>query len=143
LKRAAFEKKANDALGALSQNDLAAMWLIIDTAIGQKHGTTLVFHKNAAVEATRLIKQATPIKPLLLSPPLVKALSAIDGAFISDTDGTCHAIGVILEGIATERGSAARGSRFNSSIRYKDLCKQQGQECLVVVISDDIYIYII
>jgi hypothetical protein len=137
FEKAEFMRKVSAAMGSLSEGDLAAMWSVVETAIKQRHGTSIVFHKDAAAEAARLGKQATLIEPLGLSPPLVSALSSIDGAILSDSDGTCHAIGVILDGIASERGDAARGSRYNSSVRYADLCRRQGQRCLVVVISDD------
>ncbi|GAA2677923.1 MULTISPECIES: hypothetical protein [Actinosynnema] len=57
-----------------------------------------------------------------LDVPRLKALAAqltnMDGGVLVDAQGNCHAIGVILDGAANGRGSAARGSRCNNAIRY-------------------------
>jgi hypothetical protein len=63
-----------------------------------------------ALEAARLSAQATLIEPALLSPELLRQATGIDGAVLFDPDGTCHALGVILDGTATakETDPAAR-----------------------------------
>ena len=49
-------------------------------------------------------------------------------------DGTCHAIGAILDGLATEKGDSSRGSRYNSAVRYVNSSKYP---VLAVVVSED------
>ncbi len=59
----------------------------------------------------------TVVEPFALTPELIKLVTAIDGAIL---DGTCHAIGVILDGLEpparvrlarTWKRSAARSRR--------------------------------
>jgi hypothetical protein len=57
-----------------------------------------------------------------------------------DLEGKCHSIGVILDGLASERGDAARGARYNSAIRYVE---SSAHACLAVVLSEDGLINII
>jgi hypothetical protein len=49
---------------------------------------------------------------------LLHRVSGIDGSILLDPAGQCFAIGVILDGIATTDSSPARGSRYNSALRY-------------------------
>lgn len=58
---------------------------------------------------------------------------AIDGAFLLDPRGTCHAVGCILDGPAHLLADRARGSRYNSTLRYV----QAQSKCLAVVYSED------
>ena len=60
-----------------------------------------------------------------------------DGAVLLDPDATCHAIGVILDGFAAAHGNPARGSRYNSAVRYKEYSQQRRIACLVLVRSED------
>ena len=48
----------------------------------------------------------------------LKRFTSIDGAIFVDTDGLCHACGVILDGKARIPGDPNRGSRFNSTSTY-------------------------
>src|SRR4029079_4593914 len=57
----------------------------------------------------------------------------VDGSVRLGTDARCHAFGVILDGIAEAGGDPARGSRFNSAVRYQ----RTGPPALVIVVSDD------
>lgn len=100
----------------------------------EKHGTMLVVSENAASEANRLSHQATPVKPCVMSPALLRQLTPIDGAVLLDPQGMCHSIGVILDGLATEDGNPARGARYNSAIRY---VSSQPCACMAVVVSED------
>lgn len=100
----------------------------------QRHGTMLVITPRAAEEAERLARQATPIDPKVLDESELDRVTRIDGAVLVDPGGVCHAIGVILDGMATERGNPARGARYNSAIRY---AASQESPTVVVVISED------
>jgi DNA integrity scanning protein DisA with diadenylate cyclase activity len=69
-----------------------------------------------------------------MAPSFIRQLTQIDGAMLLDTEGYCHAIGLILDGLASEHGDAARGARYNSAIRYVETSTHN---CLAVVVSDD------
>ncbi|MCE2482358.1 MAG: hypothetical protein J4F33_05610, partial [Alphaproteobacteria bacterium] len=48
--------------------------------------------------------------------------------------GACHAIGVILDGVASSECTPSRGARYNSGIRYID---SSSNLRLAVIVSDD------
>jgi len=100
---------------------------------GQPHGAMLVVTPSAADEAVRLAKQATVIEPFALTPELIDLVTAVDGAVLVDLDGTCHAIGVILDGLAHDRCTSTRGARYNSGVRYA----YQRDDRVVLVKSED------
>jgi DisA bacterial checkpoint controller nucleotide-binding len=102
----------------MTPEDAERVWSVVDAAGEQKKGALVVISGNAAAEAERLGPQATPIAPRVLTPELVRKLTAIDGAVLLDPHGHCHAIGVILDGMATDVGKPERGARYNSAIRY-------------------------
>ena len=94
----------------------------------------VVISKGADIEAKRLEKQCIKIKPTYLNSQLVRKVSAIDGAILIEPSTKCHAIGVILDGLASNKGTSSRGARYNSAIRYVELSKYP---CLAIVISQD------
>jgi hypothetical protein len=117
----------------ISQEACDRICAIVLEASRMRRGTQIVICGDAASEAERLAAQATAVVPIQLTPELLRKLSAIDGALMIDPEGNCHAVGVILDGVASDHGDPARGSRYNSAIRYS-----QGRDnCLVVVVSDD------
>jgi hypothetical protein len=85
---------------------------------GQEHGGMLLISTTAEQEAERLNAQSTRVHPFLLTEALIPMVTAIDGSVLVDTQGTCHAIGVILDGMASAACSPDRGSRYNSAVRY-------------------------
>jgi hypothetical protein len=87
-------------------------------AAGQRHGCMLVISAAAAEEAKRLDSQCTRVDPFPLDDAVLGLLTSIDGSVLIDTAGNCHAIGVILDGMASPRCSPERGSRYNSAVRY-------------------------
>jgi hypothetical protein len=100
----------------------------------QRHGTMLVISAAAESEASRLDTQCTRIRPTKLTPDVLSMVTAIDGAVLVDTGAVCHAIGVILDGLATKRGNSARGARYNSAIRYVE---NSEAPTIAVVFSED------
>jgi hypothetical protein len=94
------------------------LWNIVQTAMDQHRGTMITISDSAQEEAKRLRKQSLGIEPTELTTELVDRLTRIDGALLIDPKGICHAVGVILDGQATEHGDPSRGARFNSAIRY-------------------------
>ncbi|MFJ6517858.1 hypothetical protein ACIQJ4_06250 [Streptomyces filamentosus] len=88
-------------------------------AIGRhRHGAMLVVSIDAENEARRLSPQSWAIDPAILPDDLLTQLTDMDGAVLLDPKGKCHAIGVILDGIAKGKGDPARGSRMNNAVRY-------------------------
>jgi DNA integrity scanning protein DisA with diadenylate cyclase activity len=100
----------------------------------QPHGTMIVVSERAAEEAARLASQCTRIDPVVLGDDMVRRVTSIDGAVLLDAEGRCHAVGVILDGRATEKGRPARGARYNSAQRY---VSDAGCPTIAVVVSED------
>jgi hypothetical protein len=132
--RARFIENLRQRFPEMTETAAEAIWANVDTAAEQKKGATVMISRNAAAEAARLSGQATAIEPKALTPALVRQLTAIDGALLLDISGECHAIGVIFDGQATAEGDPARGSRFNSALRYMN---SSNGAALAVVISED------
>lgn len=110
------------------------LWQIVEAAMQQSHGTLIVMAEAAEKEAIRLSKQAIGIEETPLNSSLTKSLSGIDGAILIDTLGSCHAVGVILDGMSAEEEDMSRGARYNSAIRY---AKSSGSPTLCIVVSED------
>lgn len=112
------------------------LWDITSEVTKQTHGTMLVITDNAKDEAQRLGKQSFSLKPLKITTNLIQQITSIDGAVLLDRDCICHAIGVILDGLATNKGDASRGARYNSAIRYFEQFGRQ-HPTIIVVVSED------
>jgi hypothetical protein len=87
-------------------------------AAEQEHGCMLVISGAAKEEAERLDAQCTRVEPFALTEALVPLVTSVDGSVLVDTEGNCHAFGVILDGMASPKCSPERGSRYNSAVRY-------------------------
>ena len=129
-----FKSVARRLFTGISDNDADVLWGLAESASVASHGTMLVVHQNAKDEAARLTPQAQQVQPQLLDATVLAAVTNIDGAVLVDPNGTCHAVGVILDGHASGKGDPSRGARFNSAVRYHDT--QRGQ-CLVIIVSED------
>lgn len=110
---------------------------LVRQAEKERHGTLLVISQDAASESARLKNQSTSIEPCLLTSELLSHLTGIDGAVLVDTRGHCHAIGVILDGLASEHGDPARGARFNSAMRYVRSAMERQIPTFAIVVSED------
>ena len=130
LPRHKVDETAQRTLGSI---DMDLFWPIIEEVRNSGHGTILVVSNHPDEEAARLGRQAVPIVPEHLPPEEIARLGRVDGAVLLGPDGRCHAFGVILDGAATGHGDPARGSRFNSAVRYH----KEHHKSLLVVISDD------
>lgn len=132
-----FESDLNRIFSNINSTEILNLWKITQEATKQKHGTMLVITTGAKNEANRLENQATIIKPIQLTPKIMKIVSAIDGAVIIEPNSTCYAIGVILDGLATKKGTPSRGARYNSAIRYEETINYP---CFIIVVSEDVSI---
>src|SRR5690606_7689795 len=117
-----------------AEDDRQHIWSLFNVAARQKMGSMIVVAEDAESEAARLASQGTHIEPVRMSADLLRQASAIDGSILLDPHGYCHAIGVILDGIANEQCTPSRGSRFNSAMRY--VCAGVARR-LAIVVSDD------
>lgn len=108
--------------------------VLAETVAAQQHGAMLVITPSAAKEAGRLAKQATVVEPFPLTPELIPLVTSIDGAVLIDLDGTCHAIGVIVDGLAHDKCTSGRGARYNSGVRY---AYQEGKTDRVVLVKSE------
>jgi hypothetical protein len=118
----------------VDDDDIRAIWRLAQTAVSQGKGTMLVVTTAAAEEAQRLAPQALAIDPQPIGSRMLRSLTKIDGAVLLTPDGTCHAVGVILDGVATGVGDPGRGARYNSAVRYT---AASAAPCLIVIVSDD------
>ena len=118
----------------ISTTDVKTLIQLATTAAKQKHGTMVVVSAKPAAEAQRLRSQGMPINAMQLDEESLRAVTNIDGAVLVGVDGTCHAVGVILDGRATKKGSPGRGARYNSAVRY---VRDREEATVAVVISED------
>jgi hypothetical protein len=115
--------------------DSDALWALATAAADAEHGTMLVVSESAAAEADRLGSQALTIEPTRLDDGLVRRVTGIDGAVLVDPSGYCHAIGVILDGTAADKGDRSRGARYNSAAKY--LVSAGDTPTLILLVSED------
>ena len=124
---------AFDRIFSTQEGNADKVWPIVEAVISSRHGALVVVTDDAEQEAERLSGQSTPIFPTQLSTEQARRASKIDGALLLDPAGSCHAVGVILDGEAVGAGSRSRGARFNSALRYV----YGGPGRLAVVHSED------
>lgn len=117
-----------------SSEDGSHLWSLLLVQISQQHGSMVVVAEDALSEAVRLGKQGTRIEPTRLTDSLLRSFSGIDGTILLAPDGICHAVGIILDGEATDQCTPSRGSRYNSAIRYVETGQARR---LAIVVSDD------
>jgi hypothetical protein len=115
--------------------DTDALWSLATAAADAEHGTMLVISERAAEEAARVESQALTIEPTRLDDTLVRQVTGIDGAVLVDPSGSCHAIGVILDGVATSTGDRSRGARYNSAVKY--LASAEDTPTVILLVSED------
>ncbi|WP_179031099.1 DNA integrity scanning protein DisA nucleotide-binding domain protein [Paenibacillus kribbensis] len=131
-----------DVVLPITDKEIEKLRLIIQKATEQQGGTMVVItdRSTAESELKKLRKQSTPILPTEINPIFIKHLASIDGAMYFDTTGACHAIGVILDGLAQDHlGDASRGARFHSAHRYLEKLKSEPDKkgCVIAIISED------
>ena len=119
----------------ISNENLEKLLKIVGTATMQKHGALLIISNEAEKESLRLANQSTKIEPTMLNESLIRNVTSIDGAVLLDSNGICHSIGVILDGIVVpNKGTSERGARYNSAVRYVENNKKK---CVAIIISED------
>jgi hypothetical protein len=129
-----FARVTAQVFPALNADSIDYLWDLAHKATTQPTGTILVISAGAAQEAQRLSRQCFRVVPRIMTPSVLRLVTNIDGAVLIEPNGMCHAIGAILDGLATEKGDSSRGSRFNSALRYVNSSKYP---VLAVVVSED------
>lgn len=132
-----FVDKALVVFPDLGHGNSALLWSFVEAAIQQRRGAMLVISNRALAEAERLQNQATRVKPVQMTRDLITQATAIDGAVLMEPSGVCHAIGVVLDGLACDDGDPSRGARYNSAVRYLNYTQGAQITCLIVVVSED------
>ncbi|MBL6280229.1 hypothetical protein JMF97_29110 [Micromonospora fiedleri] len=120
--------------------DIDALLRLARAARHNRHGAMLIIAANAAEEALRLAPQAWAVQPARIDEETMIQLTEMDGGVLVDPEGRCHAIGVILDGVASGMGDPARGSRYNNPIRYLGTQRATNEgisNAIVVVYSTD------
>ena len=134
IERAQFVSNYLRLFKTASSTDANNAWILFEACVSLEHGTMLVVSEDAETEADRLKDQGTPVEPVLMTLDLLHRVTGIDGSILLDPAGRCYAIGVILDGTATEECSPARGSRYNSALRYVGVAPVPR---MAIVVSED------
>lgn len=129
-----FRRVVQGTFTDIAVEEVELLWSLVSEATRQRHGTMVVVSPDAEGEAARLGHQAIPVEAVLLTPELVRQVTAIDGALLVDPHNRCHAIGTILDGRVTAGGDPSRGARYNSAIRY---VQAADAPCLAIIVSED------
>ncbi|WP_051719055.1 DNA integrity scanning protein DisA nucleotide-binding domain protein [Hymenobacter sp. IS2118] len=129
-----FTRTARIVFPNLSLDSIGYLWDLAQKATTQPTGTILVISTGAAREAQRLTRQCFRVVPRIMTPSVLRLVTNIDGAVLVEPNGMCHAIGAILDGLATDKGDSSRGARYNSALRYVNSSKYPA---LAVVVSED------
>lgn len=96
--------------------------------------TILIVASHASQEAHRLGQQGFVIQPLRMGTATAKTLSRLGDAMIFSPDGICHAAGVTLDGLASEKMEQNKGFRFNTAVRYVTTQRIFCPECRILAI---------
>ncbi len=134
LEKDAFTSNLARLFPESDEHDRDHIWHLFNAAARQDRGSMIVVAEDAALEAQRFARQGTGIEPVKLSAELLLQVSSIDGTILLDTQANCHAIGVILDGLANDECTPSRGSRFNSAVRY---VRSGASRRFAIVVSDD------
>lgn len=130
------------------QKNIQLAKTLISEAYQQEHGALIIISSHASDEAERLCtkKRGIRIAPpydILENKDMICPVTSIDGAILLDETFKCHAIGVIVDGIAAD-GDVSRGSRYNSALTYiKWLHDTYNYSAWAIIISEDRMINII
>ena len=109
LSYARLEDTLRRRFSEITAQEVAALTQLIARAAEQQHGTIVVISAEPIAEAKRFTNQGMMIEPTRLNNDWIPAVTKIDGALLLGVDGVCHAIGLILDGAASPKGTPARG----------------------------------
>jgi len=118
VSRERFLENFRRVISGATQNDAERASEIMDSISKLDRGCMVIFAPDVDLEIQRLSGQGIVVSPEFLDQDLLESLSKIDGSILVDKSGCCHAVGVILDGLANPKCDPARGSRYNSAVRY-------------------------
>lgn len=134
ISRERFLENFLRVVGGASQADAENAAELMQAISRLDNGCMVVFAPDANLEIERLSGQGMRVKPAPLNEGLLESISKIDGSILVDRSGNCYGVGVILDGMANDKCDPARGSRFNSAVRYVEGLRPTR---LAIVKSDD------
>lgn len=151
-------EKLNQLQGNMSDKELKNIKQIINRLIkNSPHGTSIVFMEREALQdeiRNRFLENryTTKVEEFALGDNdnecnkcdkldnnMLRGVTSIDGAILSDLSGKCLAIGTILDGTFVGPGNVGRGARYNSVRNYVNWYKTRHPDvvCFAVIISED------
>lgn len=133
----ATQDRIKRSLETIALDKSQYLYHLVLRAREQSHGTMVVVCNNAGDESKRLHLQCRMMKKTILCDDIVVQLASIDGSILVDVDGYCHAIGVILDGVACDKVVTARGARYNSAVKYVEQQLSKHVDCVAFVMSED------
>jgi hypothetical protein len=134
LERWRFEDIFERVFADVRSRRAERLWQFATAAAQAEHGTMLVVSQAAEHEAERLQAQALPVEPAVPSASTIVRLTGMDGAVLLGPDGTCYAMGMIIDGTASDVGDRSRGARYNSAVRYLG---SSPNPTMIILVSED------
>lgn len=113
----------------------------------QRHGTAVILTDDE-IEASRLCQvdrgilikqedeQCFTLSDHKFDEEKILSVTEIDGALFMNLEGKCTAFGVIVDGIATQKGNPGRGARYNSIFNYIRQ-KKNDKTYIALIFSED------
>lgn len=127
------EQILRDTLATLpnrvTEQCINALMSLVAQARRKGHGSTIVIHRKELPEkiSGHVLKKPLPVCEL------TTRMCAVDGAVILDSSLSVRAFGCLLDGMISSEENRARGSRYNSAMRYTHF----HPDAVVVVVSSD------
>lgn len=122
------------------EGDLKKISGMVEELSNAGKGAMLIVADSAASEIRR-IDLGIFVVPILPTRTQLKSLAGIDGGVLVDAKGFMFAFGFLIDGATVNGdGDIARGSRYNSAVRYVMSYYSRAKSkvgLMVVVISDD------
>ena len=117
--------------------DSGKLWELIQESVRGYRTMLLIISDRPDQEAERLRWQSLRIDPQPVTGQLLRLAASVDGAVLIGPDGVCHAIGVKLDGIATEQEDTSRDASFTAARSYQESARRYlGRRSVAIVISE-------
>lgn len=115
--------------GRIEGNTMRLIASLADVLKEQRHGTAVILtddedetgrlcRMNRGISVDIRHRQSFRTRDGGFDKESLLSVTDIDGALFMDLEGKCRAFGVIVDGIAREKGNPGRGARYNSINNY-------------------------